>query len=144
MTKLGAWTFDVFKQHQAKFSKETSNMSQAILLCYICCASEIARVKGKAKWFTREIDDISDDLGLSSNAVCRELGALRGAMLIERKRGSVGAKQRLMFRADDKAIQRLDFVGEAVAKSKELDGFAKKLVPIDTLLTEVKDCFGVR
>ena len=144
MTKLGAWTFDVFKQHQGKFNEETANMSQAILLCYICCASEIARVKGKAKWFTREIDDISDDLGLSSNAVCRELGVLRGAMLIERKRGSVGVKQRLMFRADDNAMKRFEFVGEAVSKSKDLDGFTKELVPIDALLTEVKDCFGVR
>jgi len=144
MTKLGAWTFDVFKQYQSRFNKETSNMSQAILLCYICCASEIARIKGKAKWFAREIDDMSDDLDLSSNAVCRELGVLRGAMLIERKRGSVGVKQRLMFRADDNAIKRFEFVGEAVSKSKDLDGFTKELVPIDALLTEVKDCFGVR
>ena len=144
MTKLGMWSFELFKQHKGKFSEPTANMSQAILFCYICCASEIARIKGKAKWFTREVDDISDDLDLSSNAVCRELGVLRGAMLIERKRGSVGAKQRLMFRADDKAIKRFDFVGEAVIKSKDLDGFAKELVPIDALLTEVKDCFGVR
>ena len=144
MTKLDAWTFDVFKQYQASFGKEASNMSQAILLCYICCASEIARIKGKAKWFTREIDDMSDDLDLSSNAVCRELGVLRGAMLIERKRGSVGVKQRLMFRADDNAMKRFEFVGEAVSKSKDLDGFTKELVPIDALLTEVKDCFGVR
>lgn len=144
MTKLGAWTFDVFKKYQGKFSEQTANMPQAILLCYICCASEIARIKGKAKWFTREIDDISDDLDLSSNAVCRELGVLRGAMLIERKRGSVGAKQRLMFRADDKAMNRFDFIGEAVSKSKDLEGFAKELVPIDALLTEVKDYFGVR
>jgi len=143
MTKLGVWTFDVFKQNQASFGKETSNISQAILLCYICCASEIARIKGKAKWFTREIDDMSDDLGLSSCVVCRELGVLRGAMLIERKRGSVGVKQRLMFRADSNAIKRFDFVGEAVSKSKDLDSFTKELVPIDALLVEVKDCFGV-
>ena len=144
MTKLGVWTFDVFKQYQGKFREKTANMSQAILLCYTCCASEIARIKGNAKWFTREVDDISDDLSLSGNAVCRELGVLRGAMLIERKRGSVGAKQRLMFRADDNAMKRFDFIGEAVRKSKDLDGFANDLVPIDTLLTEVKDCFGVR
>ena len=63
-------------------------------------------------------------------------------MLIERKRGSVGVKQRLMFRVDDNAIKRFDFVGDAVSKSKDLDGFTKELVPIDALMTEIKDCFG--
>jgi len=144
MTNLGHWAFSVFKKHQAKFASETATISQSILLCYICCASEIARVKGNAKWFTREIDDISDDLDLSSNAVCRELGVLRGAMLIERKRGIVGVRQRLMFRADNKAIKRFGFIGETVSKSKDLDEFTKELVPIDALMTEVKDCFGVR
>ena len=39
---------------------------------------------------------------------------------------------------------RLEPLSEAVSKSKELDGFTKELVPIDALLAEVKDCFGVR
>jgi len=84
MTELRAWTFKVFKQYRAKFAAETASIPQAVLLCYIFCATEIAQTEGKAKWFTREVDQISFDLDLSTNAIYRELDVLRAAMLIGR------------------------------------------------------------
>lgn len=141
MLQLDEWVFDIFQRYQEEFEKETTNLSQAILLCYICCASEMARIKSGAKWFTRNIVEISADLDLSDSSICMALGVLRGAMMIKCKKVSVGSKMRLLLRVESKVIKRLSFIEDEIKNASNIDDLVKELIPMDEMVMEIKNCF---